>query len=60
MLGKNSTSIKDLPEDEGPRERVIKYGSSRMSDVHLFGILIGYLEIHAQKKFGGLEQGLTQ
>ncbi len=41
MPGKNSTSIKDWPEDERPRERLIKYGSSSMSDAHLLGILIG-------------------
>ena len=41
MPGKNSASIKNWPEDERPRERLIKYGSSSMSDAHLLGILIG-------------------
>ena len=42
MLEKNSTSIKDWTEDERPCERVIKYGSSRISsDVNLLSILIG-------------------
>ena len=41
MPEKNSTSIKYWPEDERPRERLIKYGSNTLSDAHLFGILIG-------------------
>lgn len=41
MPGKNSSAIKHWPEDERPRERLIKYGSSALSDAHLLGILIG-------------------
>lgn len=66
MPGKNSASIKHWPEDERPRERLIKYGSSSMSDAHLLGILIGSGDRRAKKnavdlsrdllnKFGSLE-----
>jgi DNA repair protein RadC len=41
MPGKNKSAIKYWPEDERPRERLIKYGSSALSDAHLLGILIG-------------------
>lgn len=66
MPGKNSASIKNWPEDERPRERLIKYGSSSLSDAHLLGILIGSGDRRAKKnavdlsrdllkKFGSLE-----
>jgi len=66
MSGKNSSSIKHWPEDERPRERLVKYGSSSMSDAHLLGILIGSGDRQAKKnavdlsrdllkKFGSLE-----
>ena len=66
MPGKNSASIKHWPEDERPRERLIKYGSSNMSEAHLLGILIGSGDRRAKKnavdlgrdllkKFGNLE-----
>ena len=41
MSGENRSAIKYWPEDERPLERLIKYGSSTMSDAHLLGILIG-------------------
>jgi len=41
MSGTNKTSIKHWPEDERPRERLIKYGGSTLSDAQLLGILIG-------------------
>lgn len=41
MPGENRSAIKYWPEDERPRERLIKYGSSTLSDAHLLGILIG-------------------
>ena len=41
-MAKNSdSSIKNWPEDERPRERLIKYGGDKLSDAHLLGILIG-------------------
>jgi len=66
MPGKNSASIKYWPEDERPRERLIKFGSHSLSDAHLLGILIGSGDRRAKKnavdlirdllnKFGTLE-----
>lgn len=34
-------SIKDLPEDERPRERLLKYGPENLTDAELLAILIG-------------------
>ncbi|OXT09297.1 hypothetical protein CE561_01235 [Thermoanaerobacterium thermosaccharolyticum] len=34
-------TIKDLPEDDRPRERLIKYGPSVLSNVELMAIIIG-------------------
>lgn len=33
-------SIKDWPEDERPRERLLKYGHEQMSDAHLIAIIL--------------------
>ena len=41
MTGKNKSAIKYWPENERPRERLIRYGSNSLSDAHLLGILIG-------------------
>ena len=41
MANNSDCSIKDWPEDERPRERLIKYGEDKLSDAHLLGILIG-------------------
>lgn len=41
MPGEKRSAIKYWPEDERPRERLIKFGSSTLSDAHLLGILIG-------------------
>jgi len=49
MPGKNKSAIKYWPEDERPRERLIKYGSSALSDAHLLGILIGSGDRRAKK-----------
>ena len=35
------SSIKDWPEDERPRERLVRYGADKLSDAQLLGILIG-------------------
>jgi hypothetical protein len=59
MSGENRFAIKYWPEDERPRERLIKYGSSTMSDAHLLGILIGSGD-RDQKKCGGFEPGFAQ
>lgn len=37
----SASSIKHWPEDERPRERLVKYGGDKLSDAHLLGILIG-------------------
>ncbi len=58
MPGKNSASIKHWPEDERPRERLIKYGSSSMSDAHLLGILIGSGDRRAKKNAVDLSRDL--
>ncbi len=41
MAGDNELSIKNWPEDERPRERLIKHGGEKLSDAHLLGIIIG-------------------
>lgn len=58
MPGKNSVSIKYWPEDERPRERLIKYGSSTLSDAHLLGILIGSGDRRAKKNAVDLSRDL--
>jgi DNA repair protein RadC len=58
MPGKNSSSIKYWPEDERPRERLIKYGSNSLSDAHLLGILIGSGDRRAKKNAVDLSRDL--
>ena len=58
MPGKNSASIKHWPEDERPRERLIKYGSGTLSDAHLLGILIGSGDRRAKKNAVDLSRDL--
>ena len=58
MPGKNSASIKHWPEDERPRERLIKYGSNSLSDAHLLGILIGSGDRRAKKNAVDLSRDL--
>jgi len=36
------TRIKDLPEDQRPREKLLKFGPESLSDKELLAILIGY------------------
>lgn len=33
-------TIKDLPEDERPREKLLKYGADKLSDTELLAILL--------------------
>lgn len=33
-------TIKDLPEDERPREKLLKFGADKLSDVELLAILL--------------------
>ncbi len=58
MPGENKSAIKYWPEDERPRERLIKYGSSTMSDAHLLGILIGSGDRRSKKNAVDLSRDL--
>lgn len=58
MSGENRSAIKYWPEDERPRERLIKYGSSTMSDAHLLGILIGSGDRRSKKNAVDLSRDL--
>ena len=49
MAGKNDSSIKHWPEDERPRERLIKFGEDKLSEAHLLGIIIGSGNPRSQK-----------
>jgi DNA repair protein RadC len=53
-------SIKDWPEDERPRERLIKYGEDKLSDAHLLGILIGSGDRAARKNAVDLSRDLLK
>ena len=58
MPRKNLSAIKYWPEDERPRERLIKYGSNALSDAHLLGILIGSGDRRAKKNAVDLSRDL--
>ena len=40
MQIKISKTIKELPEDERPREKLLKYGADKLSDTELLAILL--------------------
>lgn len=40
MQDKTSKTIKELPEDERPREKLLKYGADKLSDAELLAILL--------------------
>ncbi len=40
MSKKNKITIKDLPNIERPREKLIKYGPDKLSDQELLAILL--------------------
>lgn len=40
MLNSQRKTIKELPEDERPREKLLKYGADRLTDAELLAILI--------------------
>lgn len=40
MQTKISKTIKELPEDERPREKLLKYGADKLSDIELLAILL--------------------
>ena len=40
MSESQKKTIKDLPEDERPREKLLKYGADKLSDTELLAILL--------------------
>jgi DNA repair protein RadC len=40
MENKAKRTIKDLPEDQRPREKLLKYGADKLSDTELLAILL--------------------
>ena len=40
MPDSQKKTIKDLPEDERPREKLLKYGADKLSDTELIAILL--------------------
>ncbi len=40
MEAKMKKTIKNLPEDERPREKLLKYGADKLSDAELLAILL--------------------
>lgn len=40
-MAEQRPSIKHWPEDERPRERLVRYGGDKLSDAQLLGILVG-------------------
>lgn len=40
MPDNSKKTIKDLPEDERPREKLLKFGADKLSDAELLAILI--------------------
>ena len=64
-MSENKTmTVKDWPEDERPRERLLKYGADGLSDAQLLAIIIRNgrggrsavdLGIELLEKFGSLE-----
>ncbi len=68
MTEDRKRSVKEWPEDERPRERLLKYGAEGLSDAQLLAILIRNgrgdrsavdLSIELLEKFGGLD-GIAQ
>jgi len=60
MNEKTENSIKHWPEDERPRERLIKFGSAALSDAQLMGILIGSGDRQSQKSAVDLGRDLLR
>ncbi len=53
-------SIKHWPEEERPRERLIKYGSQQLSDAQLVGVVIGTGDRRSKKNAVDLGRDLIQ
>lgn len=60
MAGDNELSIKNWPEDERPRERLIKHGGEKLSDAHLLGIIIGSGDRASKKNAVDLSRDLLR
>jgi len=60
MANNSDFSIKNWPEDERPRERLIKYGEDKLSDAHLLGILIGSGDRSTRKNAVDLSRDLLK
>lgn len=58
--GDNELSIKHWPEDERPRERLVKYGGEKLSDAQLLGILIGSGDRASKKNAVDLSRDLLK
>ena len=58
MADNSHSSIKNWPEDERPRERLIKFGEDKLSNAHLLGILIGSGDRTAKKNAVDLSRDL--
>jgi len=54
------SSIKHWPEDERPRERLIRYGEDKLSDANLLGILIGSGDRQSRKNAVDLSRDLLR
>ncbi len=54
------SSIKDWPEDERPRERLVRYGADKLSDAQLLGILIGSGDARTRKNAVDLSRDLLK
>lgn len=60
MNAESGSSIKHWPEDERPRERLIKFGGDKLSDAHLLGIVIGSGDPQSKKNAVDLSRDLLQ
>lgn len=60
MADYKDTSIKNWPEDERPRERLIKYGSDKLSNAHLLGIILGSGDSRGNKNAVDLSRDLLK
>ncbi len=60
MADSKAHSIKHWPEDERPRERLIKLGSNSLSDAQLVGVVIGTGDQRSKKNAVDLGRDLIQ
>jgi|TARA_Y100000294_G_scaffold110880_1_gene102762 DNA repair protein RadC len=60
MVDRYKSSIRQWPEGERPRERLIKIGSDKLSDAQLLGILIGSGARSAKKNALDLSRDILQ